>query len=96
MVIKSVALVVWVIVPYGMILSNHVGPALMLVLAVIMGAGVAGIGFGISHDALHGAYSHRPWLNSLLGFSFDALGASSYLWKITHNTSTTRTRTFTG
>ncbi|HZS60455.1 MAG TPA: acyl-CoA desaturase, partial [Gemmatimonadaceae bacterium] len=85
MVIKSVALVTLVVAPYGMILSNHFRPAAMLALTVMMGVGIAGIGFGISHDALHGAYSHRPWLNDLIGLSFDALGASSYLWKITHN-----------
>ena len=51
---------------------------------VVMGIGIAGIGFGIAHDALHGAYTSHSRL-TIFGLSFDALGASSYLWKITHN-----------
>jgi linoleoyl-CoA desaturase len=85
MIVKSIALVTSVVVPYALILSNRCSPLAMLGLAILMGVGLAGIGFGISHDALHGAYSHRPWINALMGASFDALGASSYLWKITHN-----------
>jgi linoleoyl-CoA desaturase len=85
MVTKSVLLLALTIAPYALILSNRFGPWTMLLLAFLMGIGVAGIGFGISHDALHGAYTAHPRLNDLLGFSFDAMGASSYLWKITHN-----------
>jgi len=70
---------------YGLILSNRFSPWQMLGLAFVMGVGVAGIGFGIAHDALHGAYSSRPWVNKLLGFSFELVGASGYMWKITHN-----------
>lgn len=85
MIIKSVSLAALVVIPYGLILSNAVGAWGMLCLAVLMGVGIAGIGFTIAHDALHGAYSHDPRINAALGLSLDALGASSYLWKITHN-----------
>ena len=57
MVTKSVALVALTLVPYGLILSNRFGPWTMLLLAIVMGIGVAGIGFGIAHDALHGSYA---------------------------------------
>ncbi len=70
---------------YALILSNRFSPWQMLGLCVLMGLGVAGIGFGIAHDALHGAYSTRPWVNKLLGFSFELMGANGYMWKITHN-----------
>jgi linoleoyl-CoA desaturase len=85
MVVKSCVLLALAFVPYGLILSNRFTAWPMLLLAVVMGVGMAGIGFGIAHDALHGAYSSSPRLNAVLGTSFDALGASSYLWKITHN-----------
>jgi linoleoyl-CoA desaturase len=57
----------------------------MLGLAVLLGVGVAGVGFAVSHDALHGAYSANPTVNKLLGLSFDLFGANGYMWKITHN-----------
>ena len=85
MVLKTVALLALTFGAYGAILSNRVPPAAMLALAVAMGVGMAGIGFSISHDALHGAYSAHPAVNRLLGFSFDMLGANGYLWRITHN-----------
>jgi len=85
MVAKTVILLSVTFGAYGLILSNRFSAWQMLGLAVVMGVGVAGIGFGIAHDALHGAYSSRPWVNRLLGFSFELMGASGYMWKITHN-----------
>src|SRR5208282_5031102 len=70
---------------YAAILSNRFLPLAMLGFAFVIGFAVAGIGFSVSHDALHGAYSNNPTVNYLLGLSFDLLGANSYLWKITHN-----------
>jgi linoleoyl-CoA desaturase len=51
-----------------------------------MGITMSGIGFGVGHDANHGSFSTKPWVNNLLGFSFELLGANSYMWKLTHNT----------
>ncbi|QJW89969.1 acyl-CoA desaturase [Spirosoma taeanense] len=70
---------------YGLIFSNHFGPWVMLGLAIGLGVFAACIGFNVSHDALHGAFSARPWVNKLLGGSFYLLGANPYVWKITHN-----------
>jgi linoleoyl-CoA desaturase len=44
------------------------------------------VGTGIMHDANHGAFSRLRWLNATLAYSSDALGASSWLWRIQHNT----------
>lgn len=85
MIVKTVLLLALTFVPYGLILTNRFSRWEMLGLAFVMGVGMAGIGFGIAHDALHGAYSSSPRINAVLGMSFDVLGASSYLWKITHN-----------
>ena len=52
---------------------------------MLMGVGVAGLGFCVAHDALHDAYSSSRRLNRVLGWTFDFLGASSYMWKILHN-----------
>jgi linoleoyl-CoA desaturase len=60
-------------------------PYAYLVWAV-QGFGFACIGFNIGHDAIHGSYSEKKWVNNLLSWSFDLMGASSYTWSIAHNT----------
>ncbi len=85
MVVKTVMLLTLTFGSYGLILSGWFGPWGMLGLAVLMGVGVAGVGFAVAHDALHGAYSRRSWINRTLGLAFDLLGANGYMWKITHN-----------
>jgi len=83
--LKTVVLLAMVFGPYAAIMSNRLDPWAMLGLAFVMGVGMAGIGFGISHDALHGAYSSSSGVNRTLGLTFDLLGANSYMWKLTHN-----------
>jgi len=83
--LKTVVLILLVLGPYAAIMSNRLSPLAMLGCSFVMGVGMAGVGFGISHDALHGAYSSSPTVNRLLGLSFDLLGANSYMWKLTHN-----------
>ncbi|MES2893670.1 MAG: acyl-CoA desaturase [Bacteroidota bacterium] len=56
-----------------------------LAICGILGYTFACIGFSVMHDANHGSYSTKPWLNDLLGLSANALGASSYFWKQKHN-----------
>ncbi len=85
MVLKTITLLALTFVPYGIIMSGRLSAWPMLGLAFVMGVGLAGIGFSVSHDALHGAYSSKPWLNRLIGLSFDLCGANGYMWKITHN-----------
>ncbi|GAB3965923.1 acyl-CoA desaturase [Spirosoma terrae] len=70
---------------YGLILSNQFGSWTMLGLAALLGVFAACIGFNVSHDALHGAFSAHSWVNKFLGGSFYLLGANPYVWKITHN-----------
>lgn len=82
---KTLLLFGVVVGSYAAIMSNRFTPLAMLGLAIVLGIGIAGVGFGVSHDALHGAYSNSPTVNYLLGLSFDLLGANSYMWKITHN-----------
>ena len=85
MIAKTVIMFLLTFGPYALILTNRFSLWTMLGLSIVMGVGLAGIGFSVAHDALHGAYSERPWVNRMMGFSFDLMGANGYLWKITHN-----------
>jgi len=55
------------------------------ILAVTLAMGMAGIGFSVQHDANHGGYSRRRWVNNLLSAMLDAIGGSSYIWYWKHN-----------
>lgn len=56
-----------------------------LILMVVMGLGEAGIGMGVMHDAAHGSFSKRKWLNKLMTNSIFLLGSAAINWKIQHN-----------
>jgi linoleoyl-CoA desaturase len=73
-------------VPYGLVISGVVDtPFLSLTMAIIMSFGLSGIGLSVMHDANHGAYSKRKWLNTLVGYSLNLIGASTFNWKMQHN-----------
>jgi len=52
---------------------------------VLSGFGMAGVGMGVMHDAIHGTYSQNPKINKLLGYTLNLIGANSTVWKIQHN-----------
>ncbi len=54
-------------------------------LWALAGAGFAGVGFNVSHDAIHGATSSDKDVNELFSWTFDAIGAASSTWRIAHN-----------
>jgi linoleoyl-CoA desaturase len=85
MVLKTIILISLYVGSYLFIILGNLSLTGMWALCFMMGIGMAGIGFSVSHDALHGAYSSNKMVNKLLGYSFDLLGANGYIWKITHN-----------
>lgn len=69
-----------------LVLALHGAPGLLLLgLCALLGFVLAQIGFNVGHDAIHGAVSERPWVNKLLGCTFDLVGASSTTWSVAHN-----------
>jgi len=51
----------------------------------LLGLVLACIGFNVMHDACHGSYSSRKWVNGLMGLSLNALGGNAFIWKFKHN-----------
>lgn len=59
--------------------------ALSSFLWVAFGLNMAAIGFNIMHDACHGSFSTRGWVNELFGLTNNFLGGNAFLWKLKHN-----------
>lgn len=56
-----------------------------LVLTGLFGTGMAFIGFNIMHDANHGSFSSRKWVNEIFGLTLNLVGGTAFLWKLKHN-----------
>lgn len=86
MVIKTLCMFALYLVPYTLIISGVVANVWgMLALCVVMGIAVGGIGLSVMHDANHGAYSGKKWVNNLLGLSLNIVGGNAFNWKVQHN-----------
>lgn len=83
--IKTITLIGAAIAMYCGLIFFPVSPLLALFICALMGFTFASIGFSVMHDANHGSYSTKSWLNDLIGLSANALGASSFFWKQKHN-----------
>jgi linoleoyl-CoA desaturase len=79
-VVAVVASGYWALVLSGWPLLARLGAAAALV------AGLVAVGTSIMHDANHDSFSTHRWVNRVLAYSSDLLGASSWLWRFQHNT----------
>jgi linoleoyl-CoA desaturase len=66
-----------------LVFSMHA--ALALTLCALLGFTIASIGFNIMHDACHGSYSSKKWVNNTLGLTLNAIGGNAFFWKQKHN-----------
>jgi len=67
-----------------LLFGNYIGIMGML-LSALFGLTLVCIAFNVMHDACHGSYSEKKWINDLMGFSMNALGSNAFIWKIKHN-----------
>lgn len=86
MVIKTICMFLAYFGPYVLIMSGVVtGIVALLISLLVMSLGLAGIGLSVMHDANHGAYAKRTWINTILGYSMNLIGANAFNWKMQHN-----------
>lgn len=86
MVIKTIVMLTLFFVPLAILCTVQISQAwLVFTLYIVSGLGMAGIGMGVMHDAIHGSYSNRKYINTLLGYTFNLIGANATIWKIQHN-----------
>ncbi len=85
MISKAIFMLALYVIPYSLLISNWFSPWEMLGLAIIMGIGIAGVGMSVMHDANHGSFSSKGWVNEVFGGTMYLLGGSVYNWKAQHN-----------
>jgi linoleoyl-CoA desaturase len=56
-----------------------------LLMSALLGFFAASIGFNIMHDACHGSFSTKGWVNEIFGLTNNFLGGNAFLWKLKHN-----------
>jgi len=85
MLLQSLAMLSIYIIPFILILTLPLNSWIALLMAILMGIGLAGIGMAVMHDAVHGSYSNKKWINKLFGATMYLLGSNVLNWKIQHN-----------
>lgn len=86
MYFKSAIILGWVFFSWIFILFSPPVMWMKILGCIMLGMGFAGVGFSVGHDANHGGYSKKKWVNNTIGLTYDfVIGLSSYLWKFRHN-----------
>ena len=82
---KTFILLISAICLYLSLLFVRMPAVLGILVSSLFGFVLAIVGFNVMHDACHGSYSTKKWVNELLGYSLNALGGNAFLWKLKHN-----------
>lgn len=85
MVLQTIAMLSVYIIPFVLIITAPMSAWIAMIMTVLIGIGMAGVGMSIMHDAVHGSYSKRAWVNKIFGGTMYLLGSSVITWKIQHN-----------
>lgn len=85
MYFKALILLSTYISSFLIVVFLPIGSIAGIAMAILMGIGEAGIGMSVMHDAAHGAFSKRKWVNSLFASTMFILGSNVFNWKIQHN-----------
>jgi linoleoyl-CoA desaturase len=82
---KGIVLALVSISLYVLLLNPGLHWAAGVSMSLLLGFSLACIGFNVMHDACHGSYSGRKWVNNTLGLTLNALGGNAFIWKFKHN-----------
>lgn len=85
MFVKAAIMLLLYLAPFVLILTLSLTSWQALLLVVLMGIGEAGVGMSVMHDAAHGAFSKKQWVNSIFAATMYLLGSNSFNWKVQHN-----------
>lgn len=82
---KTLILLPSAILLYCLLMLVPMHGAVSSTLWVMFGLNMAAIGFNVMHDACHGSFSTKNWVNEVLGLTNNFLGGNAFLWKLKHN-----------
>ena len=71
--------------PFYFLLTTDIPTWLAVTLSIVAGVGMAGVGMNVMHDANHGAFSSKSWVNRIMGSSMYLLAGNARNWKVQHN-----------
>jgi len=83
--LKTVVMFSIYLTPYFLLLTLDLPGWSQLLLTLVMGVGMAGVGMNVMHDANHGSYSSKKWINKVMGSSMYILAGNVYNWQVQHN-----------
>lgn len=82
---KTAVLMLSAVLSYTILVFMSPPLWLSIVLCAIFGLNLALIGFNVMHDGAHGSYSKKSWVNTIMAYSLNVMGGSTFLWKQKHN-----------
>jgi linoleoyl-CoA desaturase len=85
--VKTIIMLSIYFVPYALMVTGTGTDKLWLFYGywVMMAMGMIGIGTSVMHDAHHGTYSPKKWVNKAMGAILEIIGGYTVTWKIQHN-----------
>ena len=83
---KSILIALLLAGSYWAVVLSELGWPFRLIGGASLVVGLVALATGVMHDGNHGSFSRHAWLNHVAGYSLDALGGSSWLWRFKHNT----------
>jgi linoleoyl-CoA desaturase len=82
---KTIILAPAAVLLYSLLLFSPMPALVAILLCSILGFVIASIGFNVMHDACHGSYSSKGWVNETMALSSNLMGGNTYIWKFKHN-----------
>lgn len=70
---------------YALLLLGNFSTGVNFAIWALMGVSMVWVTINVGHDAIHGAYSGKKWVNKLMSHTFNLNGASAYMWAKMHN-----------
>jgi linoleoyl-CoA desaturase len=83
--LKTMILIPGALGLYALLMFVQMPALLTVFLWFLFGLNMAAIGFNIMHDACHGSFSTKGWVNEIFGLTNNFLGGNAFLWKLKHN-----------